>query len=182
MASNHVPSGQVPLQTQNIYNDPSYQTLFSAADRYGTPSWDAQLSQQSGLPPAASPQPWHHGSFTQQPFNNHSQPYGAPNPGLRTASPYQYGQFSQQGAVGTYAQSSNVDPNLGLDPNAIRQQQHSPYPMPMRHVTPQGHAGTITPQALQHNASQPQHIRPSASPFQVRHILYTSLVQKSNFT
>jgi hypothetical protein len=166
MASNHVPSDQVPMQGHNVYTDPSYQNLFSSADRYGTPSWDAQLHQHSTLPPSASGQSWHHGSYAQQPFNAHSQSYGGQTHGLRTASPYQYGQFGQQGPMGSYGQGSNVDPSLGLDPNAIRQQQQSPYQMPMRTLTPQGHTGTVTPQALQHNIPL-QHARNTASPYQV---------------
>ncbi|CAO2655724.1 Nn.00g045270.m01.CDS01 [Neocucurbitaria sp. VM-36] len=167
MASNHVPSDQAPMPGQNIYADPSYQNLFSSVDRYGTPSWDAQLNQHSGLAPSPSTQTWHHGSFTQQPFSAISQPYGNQSQGLRTASPYQYGQFGQQGSVNNYGQASNVDPALGLDPNAIRQQQQSPYQMPMRNVTPQGQSGTVTPQALQQNATSVQNVRPSASPFQI---------------
>tara|TARA_R110002003_G_scaffold25_19_gene1283 strand:+ start:877 stop:4176 length:3300 start_codon:yes stop_codon:yes gene_type:complete len=168
MASNHVPSDQVPLQGQSIYTDPSYQNLFSSVDRFGTTAWDAQLNQHSSLAPNnASSQAWHHGSFPQQSYNAFSQPYGTQNHGLHTTSPYQYGQFGQQGSMTSYAQPSNVDPSLGLDPNALRQQQQSPYQMPMRNVTPQPHAGTITPQALQQNSVQGQNTRPSASPFQV---------------
>jgi hypothetical protein len=168
MASNHVPSDQVPLQGQAIYNDPSYQNLFSSVDRYGTPSWESQLNQHSALAPNnGSNQTWHHGAFPQQPYNAFSQSYGAQGNGFQTASPYQYGQFSQQGSMPSYAQSSNVDPSLGLDPAALRQQQQSPYQMPMRNTTPQGHANTVTPQALQHAAVQQQNTRPAASPFQV---------------
>jgi hypothetical protein len=170
MASNHVPTDQVPLQGQAIYNDPSYQNLFSSVDRYGTPSWENQLNQHSALAPGnGSNQAWHHGAFSQQqPYNAFSQSYGTQNNGFQTAaSPYQYGQFSQQGSMPSYAQSSNVDPSLGLDPAALRQQQQSPYQMPMRNATPQGHANTITPQALQHTAVQLQNARPTASPFQV---------------
>jgi hypothetical protein len=175
MASNHVPSDQVPLQGQNVYSDPSYQHLFSSADRYATPSWEAQLHQHSALPPnpSAGGQSWHHGSYTQQSFNALSQSYGGQTHGLRTASPYQYGQFGQQGPMASYGQGSNVDPSLGLDPNAIRQQQQSPYPMPMRTLTPQGHTGTVTPQALQHNI--PLQHRSTASPYQV------SLLRSNNY-
>jgi len=165
MASNHVPNEQVPLQGQNIYSDPSYQNLFSSVDRYGTPSWEAQLHQQTGLAPNASTQAWPHGSYPQQPYNAYSQSYGSQNTVFQTASPYQYGQFSQQGSIGSFGQPSNVDPALGLDPNGLRQQQPSPYQMPMRTATPQ--SGTVTPQALQQNAPQLQHTRPSASPYQV---------------
>jgi hypothetical protein len=176
MASNHVPSDQVPLQGQSIYSDPSYQSLFSSSvDRYGTAAWDPQLGQHSGATPNnGSTQSWHHGSFPQQSYNTFGQSYGAQNPTFSTASPYQYGQFGQQGSMANYQQPSNVDPSLGLDPNALRQQQHSPYPMPMRNSTPQTHSGTVTPQALQQNAVQSQHARPTASPYQVsshtRHI------------
>ena len=171
MASNHVPSDQVPLQGQSIYTDPSYQSLFSSVDRYGAPaSWDAQLNQHTGLAPnnASSNQAWHHGSFPQQPYNAFSQSYSGQSQGFQTASPYQYGQFGQQGSIPNYAQSSsNVDPSLGLDPTALRQQQHSPYQMPMRNATPQAHSGTVTPQALQQNSVQLQNSRPTASPYQV---------------
>jgi hypothetical protein len=167
MASNHVPSDQVPLQGQTLYTDPSYQ-LFSSVDRYGTPTWDPQLNQHSALPSSnGSNQAWHHGAFPQQSYNTFSQSYSAQNHGFQTASPYQYGQFSQQGSMTSYAQPSNVDPSLGLDPNALRQQQPSPYQMPMRNATPQAHSGTVTPQALQQNAVQLQNTRPTASPFQV---------------
>jgi hypothetical protein len=177
MASNHVPNDQVPLPGQNIYNDQSYQNLFSSVDRYGTPSWEAQLNQHSGLPPNnGSGQNWQHGSFPQQqqqPYNAYSQSYSAQNNSYQqTASPYQYGQFGQQGPIANYTQPSNVDPSLGLDPNALRQQQHSPYPMPMRNATPQAHSGTVTPQALQQNGIQLQNSRPTASPFQVSTLTY----------
>jgi hypothetical protein len=176
MASNHVPNDQVPLPGQNIYNDPSYQNLFSSADRYGTPSWEAQLNQHSGLAPSNTPnQNWHHGTFPQQPYNTFTQSYGTSGNGFQTASPYQYGQFSQQGSMPGYAPPSNVDPALsGLDPTALRQQQQSPYPMPMRNGTPQAQTGTVTPQALQQNAIQAQNARPTASPFQVSSSLQTS--------
>ncbi len=168
MAANHVPSDQVPqaLPGQNIYTDPSYPNLFSSVDRYGNPSWEAQLNHHTGLAPSPSPQAWHHGTYTQQPFNAHSQAYGGQTPGLRTASPYQYGQFSQQGSIPSYDQASNVDPALALDPN-VRQQQQSPYPMPMRNVAPQSNPVTVTPQALQQGVAPLQNIRPSISPFQV---------------
>ncbi|KAG9184925.1 hypothetical protein G6011_11755 [Alternaria panax] len=166
MASNHVPSDQLPLQGQNAYTDPSYQHLFPL-DRYGTPSWESQLHQHTSLPPDASTQSWHHASFAQQPYNSSSQPYSSQSHNLRTASPYQYGQFGQQNTLGGgYSQQSNVDPSLGMDPNAIRQQQQSPYQMPMRSQTPQGPTSTVTPQALQHNMPPLQQARPMASPYQ----------------
>ncbi|KAF1939429.1 hypothetical protein EJ02DRAFT_256764 [Clathrospora elynae] len=167
MASNHVPSDQVPLQGQNVYNDPSYQNLFSSVDRYGTPTWEAQLHQQAGLTPSAPSQNWHHGSFTPQPYNPLNQSYGGQTHGLRSASPYQYGQFGQQGSIDNYGHPPNVDPSLGLDPHAHRQQQQSPYQMPMRNATPQSHTSTVTPQALQHNVGSLQNGRPTASPYQI---------------
>ena len=172
MAANHVPSDQVPaLSSQNIYTDPSYPNLFSSVDRYGNHSWEPQLSQHPTLAPAPAPSPspqaWHHGTYAQQPFTALSQAYGNQPHSLRTASPYQYGQFSQQGAMPSYDQAPNVDPSLALDPNAVRQQQTSPYPMPMRNVAAQPHSVTVTPQALQQSTSSLQNIRPSASPFQV---------------
>ncbi|KAF5853220.1 hypothetical protein GGP41_001759 [Bipolaris sorokiniana] len=167
MASNHVPADQVPLQGQNVYADPSYQHLFSSVDRYGTPSWEAQLHQHSSLPPTASGQNWHPGSFAQQPFNAISQSYAAQSHALRTESPYQYGQFNQQGPLANYGQASNVDPSLGMDPNTVRQQQHSPYQMPMRTVTPQSHVGTVTPQALQQDTGSLRTSRPPISAYQL---------------
>ncbi|KAL5116404.1 hypothetical protein ACEQ8H_005752 [Pleosporales sp. CAS-2024a] len=172
MASNHVPSDQGPLQGQSIYNDASYQSLFSSVDRYGTPSWDPQLTQHSGLPPNnASTQAWHHGSFPpqqqpQQQYNAFGQSFNAQsNAFQQTPSPYQYGQFGQHPSVANYAQPSNVDPSLGLDPNALRQQQQSPYQMPVRNAP---HAATVTPQALQHNAAPVQNTRQAASPYQIQ--------------
>ncbi|KAH6865878.1 hypothetical protein BKA58DRAFT_228982 [Alternaria rosae] len=178
MASNHVPSDQGPMQGQNVYTDPSYQHLFPSVDRYGTPSWDAQLHQHSALPPNSSAQSWHHGAYAQQPFSGSSQPYTSQSHGLRTASPYQYGQFGQQSSLGAYGQQSNVDPSLGMDPNAIRQQQQSPYQMPMRTQTPQGHASTVTPQALQHNTPSLQQTRPTASPYQAPKTLADNFAQQ----
>ncbi|KAH5025427.1 hypothetical protein HBI82_185200 [Parastagonospora nodorum] len=180
MASNHVPSDQVPLQGQSIYTEsPYHQNLFPPVDRYGTPSWDTQLNQHSGLASnAGSTQAWHHGSFPQQQqtqpqpqpqsYNTFNQSYGTQSNGYQqTASPYQYGQFGQQGSMPSYSQPANVDPSLGLDPNALRQQQQSPYQMSMRNTTPQAHSGTVTPQALQHNGAQLQNSRPTVSPFQM---------------
>lgn len=70
--------------------------------------------------------------------------------------------------MGNYGHPSNVDPSLGLDPAAIRQQQHSPYHMSLRNTTPQNHPTTVTPQALQQAVPSLQNTRPTASPFQVR--------------
>ncbi|KAH8725044.1 hypothetical protein GQ44DRAFT_681980 [Phaeosphaeriaceae sp. PMI808] len=181
MASNHVPSDQVPLQGQSMYTDPSYHNIFSSSvERYGTPTWDAQLGQHSGLAPGNPPnQAWHHGTFSQPSYNAYSQSYGAQSHGFQTASPYQYGQFSQQGAINNYAQPSNVDPSLGLDPNALRQQQQSPYQMPLRNPTPQTHSGTVTPQALQQSPAQLQNVRPTASPFQMPRPTAESLAQRT---
>jgi hypothetical protein len=167
MASNHVPSDQVP--GQSMYTDTSYQHLFSAGDRYSNPSWDAQLNQHAGLAPnnAASTQAWQHGSYPQQPYSTHGQSYGTHTQAFPSASPYHYAHFGQSGSLSSYSQPSNVDPSLGLDPNALRQQQQSPYSMPMRNSTPQAHSSTVTPQALQHNPVLPQNNRPVASPYQV---------------
>jgi len=155
------------MPPQNIYTDAAYTSLFNAADRYGTPSWDQQLGQQSGLGPTPSGQPWHNPAFTQHSFSSHSQPYPAQNPSAHTPSPYQYGQFGQQGSLGTYGQASNVDPSLGLDPSAIRQQQDSQYPMPMRQQsTSHTQPGTVTPQALQHSAPSTHQGRATLSPYQ----------------
>jgi hypothetical protein len=155
MAANHVPAGQVPIQGQNLYADPSYPNILSGVDRYGTPSWEAQLHQSSGLVPPTANQSWQH--------------HGYPS-----ASPYQYGQFGQQ----AYAHAPNVDPSLGLDPSALRQQQQSPYQMPMRNTTPQTQPGTVTPQVLQQNAASFQSARPVASPFQVSTLRYHARTNK----
>jgi hypothetical protein len=164
MAANHVPAGQVPIQGQNLYADPSYPNILSGVDRYGTPSWEAQLHQSSGLVPPTANQSWqHHGSLPQASFNSLGQSYPNQAHGYPSASPYQYGQFGQQ----AYAHAPNVDPSLGLDPSALRQQQQSPYQMPMRNTTPQTQPGTVTPQVLQQNAASFQSARPVASPFQV---------------
>jgi hypothetical protein len=163
MAANHVPTGQVPIQGQNIYADPSYPNILSSVDRYGTPSWEAQLHQSSGLVPATANQTWHHGSLPQSTFNSLGQPYQSQTHTYPSASPYQYGQFNQH----AYQHTPNVDPSLGLDPSALRQQQQSPYQMPMRNTTPQSQSSTVTPQALQQSAAALQNSRPVASPFQV---------------
>ncbi|KAJ8105341.1 hypothetical protein OPT61_g10238 [Boeremia exigua] len=169
MASNHVPSDQVPLQSQNIYADPSYSSFFpNNVERYGTPSWEAQLHQNATLTSGSAGQTWH-GTYPQQSFN--AQPYGGQPQGgqpqaFQTASPYQYGQFTQNGSTGTFGHAA-VDPSLALNPNNLRQQQQSPYQMPVRNATPASQASTVTPQALQQNISTLQNARASASPFQV---------------
>ncbi|KAF3038243.1 hypothetical protein E8E11_005884 [Didymella keratinophila] len=161
MASNHVPSDQVPLQGQSIYTDPSSFNFFpNNVERYGTPSWEAQLHQNAALTPNTTNQNWH-GTYPQQAFNSHGQTYAGQTQAFRTASPYQYGQFNQHGAAGTFGHTGAVDPSLGL--NSLHQQQQSPYPMPVRNATPSNQSGTVTPQALQ----QLQNARASASPFQV---------------
>ena len=167
MASNHVPSDQVPLQGQNIYTDPSYPTFFpNNVERYGTPSWEAQLHQNAALTPNTSNQNWH-AAFPQQTFSSHGQPYGGQAQSFRTASPYQYGQFSHNGPAGTFGHASTVDPSLALNPNALRQQQQSPYQVPVRNATPSNQSSTVTPQVLQQNIASLQNTRASASPFQV---------------
>lgn len=158
MASNHVPSDQVPLQGQSIYTDSASFNFFpNNVERYGTPSWEAQLHQNAALTPNTSTQNWH-GTYPQQTFNSHGQAYAGQTQAFRSASPYQYGQFNQHGAAGAFGHAGAVDPSLGL-----RQQQQSPYPMPVRNATPSNQSSTVTPQALQ----QLQNARASASPFQV---------------
>jgi hypothetical protein len=162
MASNHVPSDQVPLQGQNIYTDTSYSNFFpNNIERYGTPSWEAQLHQNTGLAPSSTNQNWH-GTYPQQSFNSHGQSYAAQQPqAFRTA--YQYAQFNQHGSP-TFGHTTTVDPSLA----GLHQQQPSPYQMPVRNGTPSNQSGTVTPQALQQNISTLQNARHSASPFQVR--------------
>lgn len=178
MASNHVPSDQVPLQSQSIYADSAFQNLFPSTDRYGTPSWDASLQQQPGLASNTSSQAWHNGAYPQQSYSAFNQPYGTQPQAFRTPSPYQYGQFNQQNAMNPYSQPANVDPSLSLDPSSLQQHQQSPYRMPMRTTTPQGQPGVVTPQALQQNGAQIQAIRPNASPFQVARTSSEQSVQR----
>jgi hypothetical protein len=164
MASNHVPSDQVPLQGQSIYTDPSYSNFFpNNVERYGAPSWEAQLHQTAALTPNSTNQNWH-GSYPQQTFS--AQQYGGQPQAFQTASPYQYGQFSPHNSAGTFGA---VDPALSLNPNGLRQQQQSPYQMPVQNGTPSNQTSTVTPQALQHNITALQQARASSSPFQVSH-------------
>lgn len=162
MASNHVPSDQVPLQGQSIYTDPSYSNFFpNNVERYSTPSWEAQLHQNAALTPNSTNQNWH-GTYPQQTFS--AQQYGGQPQAFQTTSPYQYGQFNQHSSPGTFGA---VDPALSLNPNGLRQQQQSPYQMPVRNGTPSNQTSTVTPQALQHSITALHRV--SSSPFQVSH-------------
>ncbi|KAF2261998.1 hypothetical protein CC78DRAFT_583102 [Lojkania enalia] len=174
MASNHVPSDHLPLQGQSIYTDPNYENLFPSLDQYGTPSsWNAnhQLNHhQSGLVPQSQANPsWQHGSFAQQPYGMAS--FGQNNNSFSTASPYSYSQFNSHGpvgnnnhgSIGNYAHQQAVDPSL-VDPVAVRQQQQSPYQMPVRNTptptpTPTGQTQTVPPQTILQNGSLPKPIQ-----------------------
>lgn len=161
MAYNHVPN-EVPLPNQGMYNEPSpYQSSVA---------WGEQLSLHAGAPPnnPASSQQWPpYNAYPQQPYNSYNQSYASQPQGFQThAPPYTNGSFNQQGPPVSYQQPSNVDPSLGHDANALRQQQQSQYSVSMRTSTPQIHSGTVTPQALQHNTNI-QNARPAASHFQV---------------
>jgi hypothetical protein len=162
-----VPNEHLSLQGQTIYTDPTYENLFPVNHQYGAQPWNpAQLNHSALVPDNPGNQVWHHNAYSQQPFNQISQPYANQSQGHRTASPYQYGQFGNHGAVGNYGHAANVDPSLGVDPNAMRQQQQSPYPMSVQNAPPQTQTNTITPQALQQNLAV-QNPRPIASPYQV---------------
>ena len=138
MASNHVPSDQVPLQGQSIYTDPSYSNFFpNNVERYGTPSWEAQLHQNAALTPNTTNQNWH-GTYPQQTFS--AQQYGGQPQAFQPASPYQYGQFNQHSSPGTFGA---VDPALSLNPSGLRQQQQPPYQMPARNGTPSNQTSTV---------------------------------------
>ncbi|KAF2468607.1 uncharacterized protein BDR25DRAFT_56118 [Lindgomyces ingoldianus] len=164
MAQNHVPSDHLSMPTQNIYTDPSYDNLFGNVDQYGTPPWSqSQLNPhnpgfvQSGHQTSNSPS-WPH-TFSQQSYNaiGHGYPNASP-------SPYQYGQFGNHAAVGSYAHSPVVDPAL-VDPMAMR--RHSPYQIPSRNATPQGQPSTVAPQALQQNVAPVSNAAKTVSSFQV---------------
>jgi hypothetical protein len=166
MAYNHVPNvpnvpNEVSLPNQGMYNEPSpYQSSVA---------WNEQLSLHAGAAPnnPASSQQWPYTAYPQQQYNGYSQSYGSQTQGFPThAPPYTNGSFDQQGSPVNYQQPSNVDPSLGHDANALRQQQQSQYSVPMRTATPQIHSGTVTPHALQQNPNI-QNVRPAASHFQV---------------
>ncbi|KAF2689946.1 hypothetical protein K458DRAFT_289308 [Lentithecium fluviatile CBS 122367] len=166
MAPSHVPSEHLPLQGQNIYTDPTYENLFPV-HQYGPQTWSSGQLNHPGLGPDSSAnQTWHHNTYPQQPFNQISQPYANQTHGHRTASPYQYGQFSNHGSVGSYGQGVNVDPALGVDPIAMRQTQQSPYQMNVQNAPSQTQTNTVTPQALQQGLAV-QNPRPVASSYQI---------------
>ncbi|KAF2003743.1 hypothetical protein P154DRAFT_428519 [Amniculicola lignicola CBS 123094] len=163
MAPSHVPNEQLPIMGQNMYTDPSYENLFPSVDQFATSSpWNpAQPNHhhpglvqqhQQGVP-APNGASWHHN--LPQSYASISQPYGGPQNGYQTASPYQYGQFGNHGTMGSYATQPNVDPSLVDHQAALRQQQQSPYQMPMRNVTPQAQPNTVAPQALQQQHAAP---------------------------
>jgi hypothetical protein len=170
MAPSHVPHDHHPLQGQNIYNDSTFDLFPASADQqYSTPSWNqAHLAQHhASLAPNVSAAPsWQHNAYPQQAYNAISQPYTSATHTYQTASPYQYSPYGNHGSLGNYAHSPVVDPALGLDPMAMRQQQQSPYQIPVRNPTPQAQPGTVTPQALQQNPAL-SHARAISSPYQV---------------
>jgi hypothetical protein len=177
MAPSHVPSEHLPLQGQTIYNDPNYATnLFPpAADQYAAQPWNN--AQLNGLVSSANPnQSWHHNAYLQQPPQQqqpqqhqpqaYTQPYQTQTQGLRTASPYQYGQFGNHDSMPNYGHSALVDPSLGIDATAMRQQQQSPYAAGLQNGTPSVHSNTVAPQALQQGTAV-QIPRSTSSPYQV---------------
>jgi len=167
MAPSHVPSEHLPLQGQNnIYTDAAYDNLFPA-NQFGAQPWNPPQLNHSGLgSDNPSTQTWHHNPYTQQPFSQLSQPFASQGHAHRTASPYQYGQFTNHGSVPNYGHAVNVDPSLGVDPNAMRQQQQSPYQMNVQSAPSQTQTSTVTPQALQQSLAV-QNPRPAASSYQV---------------
>jgi hypothetical protein len=171
MAPSHVPTDHHSLQGHAIYSDSTFDNLFPAgADhQYGNTSWNQpHLAQHhTSLAPNVSAAPsWQHSAYPQQSYNAISQPYTGATHTYQTSSPYQYSPYSNHGPLGNYTHSPVVDPALGVDPMAIRQQQQSPYQIPLRNPTPQGQPGTVTPQALQQNPAL-QHARAISSPYQV---------------
>ncbi|KAF1957050.1 hypothetical protein CC80DRAFT_412173 [Byssothecium circinans] len=166
MAPSHVPSEHLPLQEQNIYTNPAFSNLpFTPSGDHFDAQWNN--GQLNGL--ANSSQTWHHNSYMpqQQPqaYNSISQSYQNQGQGLRTASPYQYNQFGNHASMPNYGHPTNVDPSLGLDANAVRQQQQSPYAVALQNGQSQTQSSTVTPQALQRSLAV-QHPRPTASPYQ----------------
>ena len=110
--------------------------------------------------------PGNQNSVPQQPYSQVS-PYGNTNTTFQSPSPYnQFAQFNNRGPMSNYGRQSNIDPSLGAESTALRQQQQSPYQQAMRTVTPNGQP-TITPQALQQNGSSLPAARATASPYQV---------------
>jgi hypothetical protein len=179
MAPSHVPSEHLPLPGPNtLYNDPGYENLFPA-NQFAAQPWNPPQLNHTGLAPDSSgPQTWHHNPYSQQPFNQISQPYANQGHAHRTASPYQYGQFSNHGTVSNYGHAANVDPSLGVDPNAMRQQQQSPYQMNVQNTPSQTQTSTVAPQALQQSLAVQnpvqnpvqnvvQNPRPAATSYQV---------------
>lgn len=171
MAPSHVPNDHLPMQSQSMYSDPAYEHIFQRVNQYGTPpSWDQFNQNHSALLPQTSgAQPWHQGSLPQQQsYNSVGQPYGNSNHAFQTTPSYHYNQFNNPGPLNNYGQQGNIDPALGQDSMAARQQQQSPYQQIMRNVPPQAQP-TVTPQALQQSGASLPAARPTASSFQVRY-------------
>jgi hypothetical protein len=167
MAPSHVPNDHHPLQGQNVYTDPSYEHLFPRVNQYGAPSWDQfNPSHSALLPQTSGAQSWHQNSISPQAFSSAGQPYTSVNHAYQTPPPYQYSPYHTNGPMNNYGRQANIDPTLGQEPIAVRQQQQSPYPQVMRSATPQGQP-TVTPQALQQSGASLPSARPTASTFQV---------------
>ena len=150
MAPSHVPGEQLPLQGQSMYNTSPYQSIYPV-DQYDAQAWNNQLQHAALVPDASATQPWHPNTYSGQQYNQITSPYVNQGQTHRTASPYQYGQFGNHVAPTNYGHAAPVDPSLGVNPNAMRQQQQSPYQLAAQSTPPQSRPNTVTPQSLQHN-------------------------------
>lgn len=137
-----------------MYNTSPYQSIYSV-DQYDAQSWNNQLQHAALVPDNPATPSWHHNSYPSQQYNQISSPYVNQGQTHRTASPYQYGQFANPTASPSYGHAASVDPSLGVNPNAMRQQQHSPYQLAAQTAPPQSRPSTVTPQSLQHGLSLP---------------------------
>lgn len=160
MAPSHVPNGHLQHVGQDIYTNPSYQNLYPS-DQFAAQPWN-------------NAQPWHPNTTYSQPpvppqpqsYTPMNQPYPNQGQAVRTASPYQYGQFDNRSTLVNYSHNANIDPSLSVDSNLMRQQQHSPYAVGAQNRPPQTQSSTVTPQVLQHNLAV-QAPRTVSSPYQV---------------
>ena len=166
MAPSHVPNEHLPLQDQSIYTNPAFTNLpFAHSAEHFNPQWTN--GQLEGI--VDPTQNWHHNPYLpqqSQPYGTIGQPYQNQNQALRAASPYQYSQFTNHTPIPSYGHAANVDPALGVDANALRQQQQSPYAVGLRNGSAQTPSSTVTPQALQQNLPV-QNPRPTAPSYQV---------------
>ena len=166
MAPSHVPAEQLPLQGQSMYNTSPYQTIYSV-DQYDAQSWNNQLQHAALVSDNPATPSWHHNSYPSQQYNQISSPYVNQGQTHRTASPYQYGQFGNPTPPPSYGHAASVDPTLSVNQNAMRQQQHSPYPLAAQTAQPQSRPNTVTPQSLQHGLSLPVQESRATTSYQV---------------